>query len=34
MIAFSKIDLVGNGFGRWKTIPISLRTEPGSISGS
>ena len=29
MIAFSKIDLVGNGFGRWNTIPISLRTDPG-----
>src|ERR1700736_4975246 len=32
--AFSKIDLVGNGFGRWNTMPISLRTDVGSISGS
>src|SRR3984893_9782253 len=32
--AFSKIDFVGNGLGRWNTMPISLRTDVGSISGS
>src|SRR3954453_9064769 len=28
----SKIDIVGNGFGRWKTIPIARRTATTSTS--
>jgi hypothetical protein len=27
---FSKIDIVGNGLGRWKTMPTVRRTETGS----
>ena len=29
----SKIDIVGNGFGFWNTIPISRRTEVTSTPG-
>ncbi len=27
---FSKIDIVGNGFGRWNTMPTVRRTFTGS----
>ena len=30
---FSRIDIVGNGFGRWKTMPIWRRTSTGSTDG-
>ena len=30
----SKIDIVGNGFGFWKTIPINRRTAVTSTFGS
>ena len=29
---FSRMDIVGNGFGRWKTMPTSRRTSTGSTS--
>ena len=28
----SKMLIVGNGFGRWKTIPTRLRTSSGCVS--
>ena len=31
---FSLIDIVGNGFGRWNTMPTCRRTSTGSTSGS
>jgi hypothetical protein len=29
----SRIDMVGNGFGRWKTMPTWRRTSTGSTPG-
>ena len=31
---FSLIDIVGNGFGRWNTMPTWRRTSTGSTPGS
>ncbi|MDF2666154.1 MAG: hypothetical protein K0R81_2004 [Microbacterium sp.] len=30
---FSRIDMVGKGFGRWKTMPTCRRTSTGSTPG-
>ena len=32
-MTLSRIDIVGNGLGRWKTMPIWRRTTTGSTPG-